>query len=94
MAMIRTSYLHDLQAAYEKRIANLATFIDTETNTKQKNKMIKQLDHVRKQLDELVKYDVQLQHIANMHIALDLDDGVVVNDKEVQADAKLLAPIK
>ena len=94
MAMIRTSYLHDLQAAYEKRIANLSTFIDTETNTKQKNKMIKQRDHVRKQLDELVKYDVQLQHIANMHIALDLDDGVVVNHKKVQADAKLLAPIK
>ncbi|KWT46401.1 restriction endonuclease subunit M [Levilactobacillus brevis] len=94
MAMIRTSYLHDLQAAYEKRIANLSTFIDTETNTKQKNKMIKQRDHVRKQLDELVKYDVQLQHVANMHIALDLDDGVVVNHKKVQADAKLLAPIK
>lgn len=94
MAMIRTSYLHDLQAAYEKRIANLSTFIDTETNTKQKNKRIKQHDHVRKQLDELVKYDAQLQHVANMHIALDLDDGVVVNHKKVQADAKLLAPIK
>lgn len=94
MAMIRTSYLHTLQAAYEKRVTTLDTFIASETNTRQKNQLIKQRDHTRKQLEELVKYDAQLQHIANMHIAIDLDDGVVVNHQKVQADVKLLTPIK
>ena len=94
MAMIRTSYLHTLQAAYEKRVTTLDTFITSETNTRQKNQLIKQRDHTRKQLEELVKYDAQLQHVANMHIAIDLDDGVVVNHQKVQADVKLLTPIK
>jgi hypothetical protein len=94
MAMIRTSYLHTLQAAYEKRVTTLDTFIASETNTRQKNQLIKQGDHTRKQLEELVKYDAQLQHVANMHIAIDLDDGVVVNHQKVQADVKLLTPIK
>ncbi|MCT3449638.1 BREX-1 system adenine-specific DNA-methyltransferase PglX, partial [Limosilactobacillus fermentum] len=94
MAMIRTSYLHTLQAAYEKRVTTLNTFIASETNTRQKNQLIKQRDHTRKQLEELVKYDAQLQHVANMHIAIDLDDGVVVNHQKVQADVKLLTPIK
>ncbi|MGJ3707034.1 BREX-1 system adenine-specific DNA-methyltransferase PglX [Levilactobacillus brevis] len=94
MAMIRTSYLHTLQAAYEKRVTTLDTFITSETNTRQKNQLIKQRDHTRKQLEELVKYDAQLQHVANMHVAIDLDDGVVVNHQKVQADVKLLTPIK
>lgn len=94
MAMIRTSYLHTLQAAYEKRVTTLDTFIASETNTRQRNQLIKQRDHTRKQLEELVKYDAQLQHVANMHIAIDLDDGVVVNHQKVQADVKLLTPIK
>ena len=47
-----------------------------------------------RQVEELVKYDAQLQHVANMHIAIDLDDGVVVNHQKVQADVKLLTPIK
>jgi hypothetical protein len=94
MAMIRTSYLHTLQAAYEKRVTTLDTFIASETNTRQKNQLIKQRDHTRKQLEELVKYDAQLQHVANMHVAIDLDDGVVVNHQKVQADVKLLTPIK
>ncbi|ERL63645.1 hypothetical protein L248_2485 [Schleiferilactobacillus shenzhenensis LY-73] len=94
IAMIRTSYLHDLQAAYEKRHANLDTFIAQEANTREKNKMIKERDHIAKQLSELVKYDVLLQHVANMHIAIDLDDGVVVNHAKVQADSKILTPIK
>ncbi|WP_267667065.1 BREX-1 system adenine-specific DNA-methyltransferase PglX [Leuconostoc gelidum] len=94
MAMIRTSYLHTLQAAYEKRVTTLDTFIASETNTRQRNQLIKQRDHTRKQLEELVKYDAQLQHFANMHIAIDLDDGVVVNHQKVQADVKLLTPLK
>ncbi|MCT2907928.1 BREX-1 system adenine-specific DNA-methyltransferase PglX [Schleiferilactobacillus harbinensis] len=94
MAMIRTSYLHTLQAAYEKWVTTLDTFITSETNTRQKNQLIKQRDHTRKQLEELVKYDAQLQHVANMHVAIDLDDGVVVNHQKVQADVKLLTPIK
>ncbi len=44
-------------------------------------------------------YDEILDHIANEHIDIDLDDGVKVNYEKVQTDHngkkyKILAPIK
>ena len=60
--------------------------------------MIKSLDkdilNLSKKLAELVKFDQDLQHVASQQIEIDLDDGVVVNHKTVQADVKILTPIK
>lgn len=94
MAMIRTKYLHPLQKAYVNRRTQLAEMIDTESNTRQRKQMTKALTKLDKQIDEITKYDISLQHVANMHIPLDLDDGVLVNHEKVQGDQKLLSPLK
>ncbi|WP_461213066.1 BREX-1 system adenine-specific DNA-methyltransferase PglX [Lacticaseibacillus sp. GG6-2] len=93
-AMVRTSYLHPLQEAYGNRRTQLQKMIEVETNTKQRNLMTKQVVKLDKQLDEIAKFDSSLQHVANMHIALDLDDGVLVNHEKVQGGQKLLDPLK
>ncbi|WP_155288050.1 BREX-1 system adenine-specific DNA-methyltransferase PglX [Lacticaseibacillus zhaodongensis] len=94
MAAIRTKYLHPLQSAYENRIEQLKQMLDQGLSGRDKNVASKELDKLLAQLDELVKYDQVLQHVANQHIVLDLDDGVLVNHKKVQAGEKLLTPIK
>ena len=94
MAMIRTKYLHPLQEAYERRLDQLKSFEANERQARQKNAIKKQITTITKQLDELVKYDEKLQHVANLHIDLDLDDGVLVNHAKAQADTKIFTPLK
>ncbi|EPC85002.1 hypothetical protein Lpp124_12947, partial [Lacticaseibacillus paracasei subsp. paracasei CNCM I-4649] len=92
VAMIRTKYLHPLQEAYERKLVQLKKFEENEQQTRQKNKYKKQITTITKELDELIKYDEKLQHVANLHIDLDLDDGVLVNHAKAQADTKILTP--
>ncbi|MCE3041286.1 BREX-1 system adenine-specific DNA-methyltransferase PglX [Lacticaseibacillus rhamnosus] len=94
IAMIRTKYLHPLQEAYERRLNQLKSFEANEQQTRQKNAIKKQITTITKQLNELVKYDEKLQHVANLHIDLDLDDGVLVNHAKAQADTKIFTPLK
>ncbi|MHA3066816.1 BREX-1 system adenine-specific DNA-methyltransferase PglX [Lacticaseibacillus saniviri] len=94
LAMIRTAYLHPLQEAYTNRMAQLQRMVEAETETRQRNQMSKEINKLEKQIDEIVKYDATLQHVANMHIELDLDDGVLVNYEKVQGGQKLLTPLK
>jgi hypothetical protein len=94
MATIRTKYLHPLQAAYENKLDQLRPMLEAETTAKSKNQLQRQLDKITKQRDELVKFDAKLQHVANMHIKIDLDDGVLVNHEKVQGGEKILMPIK
>ncbi|MFT8813726.1 MAG: type II restriction endonuclease subunit M, partial [Oenococcus sp.] len=94
MAMIRTKYLHPLQAAYQSRRGQLQNMVKTEVTLKSKNQLVKRIEQLTQQLEELAKYDVILQHVANQHIALDLDDGVLVNHEKVQGGEKILTPIK
>lgn len=94
LAMVRTSYLHPLQEAYGNRRTQLKNMIEVEANAKQRNAMTKEVAKLDKQLDEITKYDISLQHVANMHIKLDLDDGVLVNHEKVQGGQKLLDTLK
>ncbi|WP_338217584.1 BREX-1 system adenine-specific DNA-methyltransferase PglX [Lacticaseibacillus salsurivasis] len=94
LAMVRTLYLHPLQEAYGNRRTQLKNMIEVEANAKQRNAMTKEVAKLDKQLDEITKYDISLQHVANMHIKLDLDDGVLVNHEKVQGGQKLLDPLK
>jgi len=48
-------------------------------STAEKNKLRKQVDALKKKQAELVAFDEQLRHYADMRVALDLDDGVRVN---------------
>ena len=43
------------------------------------NKLAKEIDKLKKKHVELLAYDEQLRHYADMRITLDLDDGVKVN---------------
>ncbi|WP_332871168.1 hypothetical protein [Secundilactobacillus angelensis] len=94
LAMIRTSYLHPLQEAYENRRVQLQKLAESEINTKQRNQMTKRVTTLGKMIDEIIKYDSALQHVANMHVELDLDDGVLVNHEKVQGGQKILNPLK
>jgi hypothetical protein len=60
-------------------------------------KVIKQLkkevEKLNKELDEIIKFDTPLQHVAGEKIKIDLDDGVLVNHQKVQGKEKLLSKI-
>ena len=86
MAMIRTNYLNELQNAYEARLSTLTNLIDNANDTKSKNGYEKQRVKLTNQLDELVIFEDKIAYLANKHVALDLDDGVVENYKKVQSD--------
>ena len=94
LAMLRTNYLHPLQGKYETKIDQLTQLVNSETVISQKKRYEKVLKHVGQQLTEIKKYDPIIQHIANQQIALDLDDGVVVNYKKLQIDGTILSKIK
>jgi len=90
LAMIRANYLHPLQGKYETQLDQMSQLLETESVTKEKKKLEKDITHVTKQLNEIKKYDVLIQHIANEKISLDLDDGVVVNYDKLQNGEKIL----
>ncbi|KRN94122.1 hypothetical protein IV57_GL002158 [Companilactobacillus kimchiensis] len=91
LAMIRANYLHPLQGKYEIQIDQLNQLLESESVTKEKKKLEREIAHVTKQLSEIKKYDVVIQHIANEKITLDLDDGVVVNYEKLQDGEKILS---
>ena len=91
LAMIRTNYLHPLQGKYEAQLDQMSQLVETESVTKEKKKLEKDITHVTKQLAEIRKYDVVIQHIANEKILLDLDDGVVENYKKLQSGENILS---
>ena len=90
LAMIRSNYLHPLQGKYEVQLEQMSQLLETESVTKEKKKLEKDIAHITKQLTEIRKYDVVIQHLANEKISLDLDDGVVVNYEKLQNGEKIL----
>ncbi|WP_244057169.1 BREX-1 system adenine-specific DNA-methyltransferase PglX, partial [Ligilactobacillus pabuli] len=94
MAMVRSEYLHELQGAYENALKVKENQKDNETDKKMVKIFEKEITSLNKKITELVKFDQELQHVASQQIDIDLDDGVVVNHKKVQADTKILTPIK
>ncbi len=94
IAMIRTSYLHPLQEAYNQKQDSLQQMRNQENGSREQALLQRRLDKLDKQIAELTKYDVLLQHVANLHISLDLDDGVVANYPKAQAGEKLFTPLK
>jgi hypothetical protein len=49
------------------------------SSTAARNKLNKDVEKLKKKHAELLTYDEQLRHYADMRITLDLDDGVKVN---------------
>ena len=49
------------------------------SSTAARNKLAKEVEKLKKKHVELLAYDEQLRHYADMRIAIDLDDGVKAN---------------
>ncbi|MDR0911284.1 MAG: BREX-1 system adenine-specific DNA-methyltransferase PglX [Methanobrevibacter sp.] len=79
VSCVRTDYLHKTQKSIEIAISHNEKIIENSTNQREKNKLTKKVNKLKKQLAETIKYDEALSHIANKQIAIDLDDGVKNN---------------
>jgi len=61
------------------RIDQLGGDVDPASSSAERNRKQKEKDKLVKQLEELRKFDEELRHYADQRITLDLDDGVKVN---------------
>ncbi|MFO1391637.1 MAG: hypothetical protein U1E94_05385 [Agitococcus sp.] len=79
LSRMRTEYVVPLTGKMNDRIRFLETEVPKATSTAERKKLEKDIDRLKKKLDELRLYDEKLRHYADHRIALDLDDGVKVN---------------
>jgi type II restriction/modification system DNA methylase subunit YeeA len=79
IARMRTEYVLPLQSKMTTRMEHLEKDKDHAASTSAANKIQKEIGKLRKQKEELLKFDEKLRHYADMKIRLDLDDGVKVN---------------
>ncbi len=98
-ARVRALYLHKVQEKYENEIKAIDTMIEHMTDNRMIAREEKRKEKLKKQIAEVKDYDEILDHIANDHIDINLDDGVKANYEKVQTDHngkkyQILAPIK
>jgi hypothetical protein len=79
LSRMRTEYVLPLQTKISRHIEHLEKDKENASSTSAGNKIQKEIAVLLKQKEELIKYDEQLRHYADMKIKLDLDDGVKVN---------------
>ena len=91
MANIRFSYVQNLQEKLRQEQLRLEQDIaNQELSSTVIKRYEKQLSTIKVQQVELVNFDKKLAEVANQRIALDLDDGVLINyDKLKTALAKI-----
>lgn len=79
LARMRSAYVTPLQGNIRARIEFLENEKQAVESAAEKRKIQKDIDLLIKKQAELVKFDEELRHYADMKISLDLDDGVKVN---------------
>lgn len=79
LSRMRTEYVVPLTGKLNDRIRFLTDEMPKATSTPERKKLEKDIDRLKKKLDELRLFDEKLRHYADRRIALDLDDGVKVN---------------
>jgi len=79
LARMRAKYVLPLTSKIQSRIEMLEKDVNTASSTAARNKLTKEVEKLKKKHVELLAYDEQLRHYADMRITLDLDDGVKVN---------------
>jgi type II restriction/modification system DNA methylase subunit YeeA len=79
LARLRAEYVVPLTSKIQSRIEMLQKDAAAATSTAARNKLAKEVEKLKKKHVELLAYDEQLRHYADMRITLDLDDGVKVN---------------
>jgi type II restriction/modification system DNA methylase subunit YeeA len=79
LSRLRAEYVVPLTGKMQSRMELLEKDVAASSSTAARNRASKQLESLRKKHLELLAYDEQLRHYADMRIDLDLDDGVKVN---------------
>lgn len=79
LARLRAEYVVPLTGKIQSRIEMLQKDALAASSTAARNKLNKEVEKLKKKHVELLAYDEQLRHYADMRITLDLDDGVKVN---------------
>jgi len=79
LARMRTEYVLPLQTKISRQIEHLEKDKDVAQSGSAANKIQKEIISLRKQAEELSKFDELLRHNADKKIKLDLDDGVKMN---------------
>ncbi len=79
LARLRAEYVVPLTGKIQSRIEMLQKDVAAASSTATRNKLAKEVEKLKKKHVELLAYDEQLRHYADMRITLDLDDGVKVN---------------
>jgi type II restriction/modification system DNA methylase subunit YeeA len=79
LSRLRAEYVVPLTGKMQSRMELLEKDVAASSSTAARNRASKQLESLRKKHLELLAYDEQLRHYADMRIELDLDDGVKVN---------------
>lgn len=79
LARMRAEYVVPLTGKIQSRIEMLQKDAAAASSTAARNKLTKEIEKLKKKHVELLAYDEQLRHYADMRITLDLDDGVKVN---------------
>lgn len=78
LAKIRTDYVHEQQERYRTQIENLENEV-LHLEGSNKLKVLKRLEKIKEQAEELLAFEEKLHHLADQMIEIDLDDGVAVN---------------
>jgi hypothetical protein len=79
LSRLRAEYVVPLTGKIQSRIEMLQKDAAAASSTAARNKLAKEVEKLKKKHAELLAYDEQLRHYADMRITLDLDDGVKVN---------------
>ena len=79
LSRMRMEYVVPLQSRMQSRIDSLEQDIPAAASSAETKRLQKQRDKLAKQLDELRRFDESLRHYTDQRITLDLDDGVKVN---------------
>jgi len=79
LSRMRMQYVVPLTGQLRKKIDSLDAQIREAASTAERKRLEKEQATLQKKLAELAKFDEELNHYAQLQIALDLDDGVRVN---------------
>jgi type II restriction/modification system DNA methylase subunit YeeA len=79
LARLRAEYVVPLTGKIQSRIDMLEKDMAAVASTASRNRLAKEVEKLKKKHIELLAYDEQLRHHADMRITLDLNDGVKVN---------------
>jgi type II restriction/modification system DNA methylase subunit YeeA len=78
LAKLRTDYVHEQQERYRTQLKHIADAMNTASGA-ERAKLLKQQERFTAQAAEIATFEEKVHHLADMHISLDLDDGVKVN---------------